>query len=178
MTAWLWPQSELRRNATSSTGRGEWRATQSHAFLLSLFLILAIPFMYVYQNYAVSFIQEPENISHLTELGAIVLPGLRLASVKYLTCLICKHFTRQECRGYTWARTQTCLLWSSICFGPRQLALSCTAPARSWGDSIGQRPFPAKLICMHENEVMPDSIPFYLLYSTVLSGNVVYPITV
>lgn len=40
--------------------------------------------MYVYQNYAVSFIQEPENISHLTELGAIVLPGLRLASVKYL----------------------------------------------------------------------------------------------
>lgn len=40
--------------------------------------------MCMYQNYAVSFIQEPENISHLTELGAIVLPGLRLASVQYL----------------------------------------------------------------------------------------------
>lgn len=103
---------------------------------------------------------------------------LKASLSKVLTCLICKHFTRQECRGYTWARTQTCLLWSSIYFGPRQLALSYTAPARSWGDSIGQRPFPAKLTCMHENEVMPDSVPFYLLYSTVFSGNVVYPITV
>lgn len=26
---------------------------------------------------------------------------------------------------------------------------------------------------MHENEVMPDSLSFYLLYSTVFSGNVV-----